>query len=117
MRLIELELLKRKIRQIEKINNRKEISWTLDQPIKIKLITNYQQHNWKLYKHKHLSNQLKTLKHYTTCDCVNRIKDQLIIYAIKFLFINTSHSFTLCVFVSDLQQCDINATVLDQYNC
>ena len=27
MRLIELELLKRKIRQIEKINNRKEVAW------------------------------------------------------------------------------------------
>jgi uncharacterized MnhB-related membrane protein len=65
-----------------------------------------------LYKHKHLSNQLKTLKHYTTCDCVGKYKDQLIIYAIMFLFINTSHSFTLCVFVSDMQHCDINATVL-----
>jgi hypothetical protein len=36
MRLIELKLLKRKIRQIEKINNRKEIAWTMDQVIKIK---------------------------------------------------------------------------------
>ena len=33
MRLNELELLKRKIRQIEKINNRKEITWTMDQVI------------------------------------------------------------------------------------
>ena len=81
MRLIELELLKRKIRQIEKINNRKEMSRSIG--------PDYQHHNWKLYKHKHLSNQLKTLKHYTTCDCVGKYKDQLIIYAIKFLFINT----------------------------
>ena len=57
------------------------------------------------------------MEDYTTCDCVDIFKDQLIIYAIKFLFINTSHRFALCVFVSDMQHCDINATVLDKYNC
>ena len=45
------------------------------------------------------------------CDCVDRFKDQLIIYAIMFLFINTLRSFTLCVFVSDMQHCCINATL------
>ena len=34
-----------------------------------------------------------TLKHLTMCDCVDRFKDQLIIYAIMFLFINTSHHY------------------------
>jgi hypothetical protein len=41
MRLIELKLLKRKIRQIEKINNRKEISRSIGPTIDLKLITNY----------------------------------------------------------------------------
>ena len=45
------------------------------------------------------------------CDCVDRFKDQLIIYQINFLFINTLRSFTLCVFVSDMQHCDINTTL------
>jgi hypothetical protein len=41
MRLIELELLKRKIRQIEKINNRKEMSRSIGPTIDLKVITNY----------------------------------------------------------------------------
>ena len=41
MRLIELELFKRKIRQIEKINNRKEVAWLSGPTIDLKVITNY----------------------------------------------------------------------------
>ena len=72
MRLNELELPKRKIRQIEKINNRKEMSRSIgpdyqQQPLEIEL--------------KELKKIIKnTLKHLTMCDCVNRFKDQSIIY-------------------------------------
>jgi hypothetical protein len=41
MRLIELELLKRKIRQIEKINNRKEMSRNIGPIIYLKVISKY----------------------------------------------------------------------------
>jgi hypothetical protein len=41
MRLIELKLLKRKIRQIEKINNRKEMFKSIGPTIDLKVITNY----------------------------------------------------------------------------
>jgi hypothetical protein len=41
MRLNELVLLKRKIRQIEKINNRKEVALLSGPIIDLKLITNY----------------------------------------------------------------------------
>ena len=92
---------KRKIRQIEKINNRKEMSRSIG--------PDYQHHNWKLYKHKHLSNQLKTIDETKLLIVWVSIK---IIYKIKFLFINTTSSFALCVFVADMQQCDIYATVL-----